>query len=431
MRIIIYFLYNLFVIPVLYFVFHIGYFFNDKVKKGIQGRKKLFETMKRDLQPFIDRHPRFWIHCSSMGEFEQSKPLIRKLKEKYPNSFVILSFFSPSAFEHIHEYDESDYNCYLPFDSRRRAAKFIAVIKPDIALIVRHDLWLNYLYQLKKLSIPAVLINSTIHRNKGYEFFYQIFERVVYRNLSAIFTISEETKKYFTEQNIFTGKIKCLGDTRFDQVIRRASDSCNVVKRLEKIIYNRKVFIAGSTWPADERVILKAVTRVKKEGIRVWLVLIPHEPDTESIKQIEAKAEQYGLTHTKFTELNEKKNTKTDILIVDKVGVLAALYSLGDLCFVGGAFGPGIHNVLEPAAHGKIIVFGPKNSNSFEAQQFKNRGVAFEVSNSDDLYSLLSSTLTKTKRLKTLGKKARNIVNENIGTSDRIVQQLRHMYDLS
>ena len=425
MRIIIYLLYNFFVIPILYCLFHIGYLFNDKIKKGIKGRKKLLKNLEHDLKPFVNKEPRFWIHCSSMGEFEQSKPLIRKLKAAYPQGFVLLSFFSPSAFEHIHGYDESDYICYLPFDSKKRSTYFISVIQPDIALIVRHDLWPNYLYELNKRNIPTILINSTIHRNKGYEFFYQIFERVMYYNFSAIFTISEATKKYFREKNIYNGTIQYLGDTRYDQVINRASDSSRVVKPLEKNIKNRKVIIAGSTWPDDERIIIEAVTKIKKQGTKIWLVLIPHEPTEESLKHIEQKASEFELSYTKFSELNNKATSFTDILIVDRVGVLAALYALGDICFVGGAFGPGIHNVLEPAAHGKIIAFGPKYSNSFEAQQLKKRGVAFVIKDAEELYQLLSTTLSETKKLRNLGKKARQIVNENVGATERIVEQLK------
>jgi len=432
MRVIVYFLYNFLVIPVLYCLFHIGYYFNDKIKQGIKGRKKLLRGLKNDLEAFTDKHPRFWIHCSSMGEFEQSKPLIRKLKKEFPRGFVIVSFFSPSAFEHIKGYNESDYNCYLPFDSKRRAAHFISEINPDIALIVRHDLWPNYLYELNRRNIPTILINSTIHRNKGYEIFYQIFERVLYHNFTAIFTISEETKKYFIDKNIYNGPIKYMGDTRYDQVIYRASNSSRIVRPLEKNINSRKVIIAGSTWPDDEQVIIDAVKRIKNEGMKIWLILIPHEPNKESLQNIRLKAKEYKLSYTKFSELNAQKpeNNKTDLLIVDKVGVLAALYALGDICFVGGAFGPGIHNVLEPAAHGKIIIFGPKNSNSFEAQQLKDKGVAFEVNNADELYSLLTSILNKTEKLKNLGKKAKQIVSENVGTSDRIVEQLKHMYNL-
>ncbi len=430
MRVLVYFLYNFLVIPVLYFLFHVGYFFNDKIKKGMKGRKKLLKKLGSDLEAFTDKHPRFWIHCSSMGEFEQSKPLIRKLKKEFPQGFVIVSFFSPSAFEHIKGYNESDYNCYLPFDSKRKAAYFISEIKPDIALIVRHDLWPNYLYELKKCNIPAILLNSTAHRNKGYEFFYQMFERVLYHNFTAIFTISEETKQYFIDKNIYNGPIKYMGDTRYDQVIYRASNSSRIVRPLEKNINNRKVFIAGSTWPDDEQVIMDAVKKIKNEGMKIWLILIPHEPNNESLQNLEEKANEYELSYTTFSELNNnREQTETDILIVDKVGVLAALYALGDICFVGGAFGPGIHNVLEPAAHGKIIVFGPKNSNSFEAQQLKEKGVAFEVKNSDELYSLLTSVLKETEKLKELGEKAKQIVSENVGTSDRIVEQLKQMYD--
>lgn len=431
MRGLLYFLYNFFVIPILYCLFYIGYLFNDKIKKGIKGRKKLLQNLEDDLRPFADKEPRFWIHCSSMGEFEQSKPLIRKLKSKYSQGFVLLSFFSPSAFEHIQDYNESDYMCYLPFDSKTRSTHFISAIRPDIALIVRHDLWPNYLYELRKRNIPAVLINSTIHRNKGYEFFYRIFEKVVYHNFSAIFTISEATKRYFIEKNIYHGIIQYLGDTRYDQVIRRASDSNKVVKPLEKNINNRKVIIGGSTWPDDEQIIMEAVTKIKKQGIKIWLIIIPHEPNHESLKHIEQRAYEFGLSYTKFSELDTKENCQTDMLVVDKVGILAALYALGDICFVGGAFGPGIHNVLEPAAHGKIIVFGPKYSNSFEAQQLKKRGVAFVVKDSDELYRLLSTTLTEPDMLRTLGKKAREIVKENIGATDRIVEQLNQLYKLS
>lgn len=427
MQIFLYYVYNYIVIPFMYVAFNIGYFFNIKIKKGIAGRKGLFKNVKTSLTEFADADPRFWIHCSSMGEFEQAKPLIKKLKNKFPGGFIIVSLFSPSALDYIKNYTEADYICYIPFDSRKNARRFISIIKPDAALMVRHDMWPNHLFELKRSGVPAILINSTIHRNKGYNIFYLLWERFLYHNFEAIFTISEETKEYFIKYDITEGFVENIGDTRYDQVVRRAAESEGIVAPLRKLVYNRKVFVAGSTWPTDERVIIEAAAKLKSRNIDMWLILVPHEPDHESIQQIEIELNKRQLSCCRFSELGNSGSDKKDVLIVDKIGILASIYAVSDLSFVGGAFGPGIHNVLEPAAQGKIVVFGPKHHNSFEAIQLKKRGVGFEVIDSEDLYSLMLNILADPANLLKLGNMARQVVNENIGVADRIVVYLSEL----
>ncbi len=419
-------LYNAVGVPFLYTGFCFVALVNSKVRRGIRGRKDFFKRLEEATSRLPEGGPRFWIHSSSMGEFEQAKPLIERLKERFPRGSVIVSFFSPSVFEHVQEYRGADHLCYLPFDSRKRAERFLSLVRPDVAIVVRHDFWPNHLRQLNRQGVPTVLINCSVHIShrfplslKIHQFFYSYFD--------LILTVSQEAKSVCETFRFEKGRVELVGDTRYDQVVRRAKEAEKIVEPLRKFKGRRRCFVVGSTWPSDEEILFGTLHRLLRERIDVWTVLVPHEPTKERLFQIERRLSSMELGFSRFSDLEAGGSCDGEVLVVDRVGILASLYALGELCFVGGGFGPGIHNVLEPAALGKVVLFGPRHKNSYEAGQLKKHGVGFVVRSGEELYSLLLSFLKDTGRLSEKGRMAADLVQENVGATERIVNRLEDL----
>ncbi len=425
MRLLGYYFYNFIVVPFLYAGFALGGIFHSKIRRGIQGRKHQFENLEKRMQSLSHKHPRFWIHNSSMGEFEQAKPLIRLLKKTLPDSCVIVSFFSPSGFDHVKRYYEADYVCYIPFDSKKRAGRFLSLIQPDIAIMVRHDLWPNHLWELKKRRIPTVLINCSMRSQPHYRIpFILRANRMMLRMFDMILTVSQDSKDFCDTLRLNETQIKIVGDTRYDQVVQRAKEAEKIIAPLRRIKGNRKCFVAGSTWPTDEVILFEGFSKLFRKEKNIWIVIVPHEPTNEHLWRIEDQIAQLGLRSNRLSETEKGSPVDSEILIVDQVGILASLYALGDLTFVGGGFGPGVHNVLEPAALGKIVLFGPRCQNSYEAGLLKKRGVGLIVENGDAVYNYLNNFLKNSHELVDLGPKATDLVQENVGATERIVNYL-------
>lgn len=421
-----FYLYNIFVIPILYIGFYVIALFHKKIRQGIQGRRVLFDTLEKQLSMLKKHGPRFWIHNSSMGEFEQAKPLIETLKKVFPDGYIIVSFYSPSGFENVRDYPHADLMCYMPFDSWKNAKRFIDAIQPDIAIMIRHDLWPNHLWQLHMQQIPTVLVNCSVRSQFWYKIPFMCSAcRSFYQCFDLVLAVSQETKRRWHAYRLGTQAVQVIGDTRYDQVVRRAKEAEKIVFPLMKFRTNRKCLVFGSTWPTDEEVIFKAMRQLRESIRNIWYVIVPHEPIEEHIHMIKEQLSQMDMQLTLFSEIEKQSVFNTDVLVVDRIGILASLYALGDLCFVGGGFGPGVHNVLEPAALGKVVVFGPKHKNSFEAGQLKKRGVGFEVSNGDELAVLISSLLKDSHKLDDFGKKATALVQENVGATERIVKYVK------
>ena len=427
-----YYLYNLIGVPLLRVGFFLGSLISKKIRRGIRGRRQLLDELRERMAAVAKGSPRFWIHSSSMGEFEQAKPVIQRIKERFPQSVVVVSLFSPSVFDHVDDFPGADAICYMPFDSKRQSRRFIDLIRPDVAVMVRHDLWPNHLYQLKEKGIPSVLINGSIRSTHGWRFRFLVpFYRFLYRCFSLILTVSQETKDICESYRLATGYIEIVGDTRYDQVIHRAHEAEKMVASLRKLKSNRRTFVMGSTWPTDEVVLLDAMARLCQKVKSVWYVIVPHEPLDEHVTQIEQRVSALGLRACLLSEIDSGKDKDCDVLIVDRVGILASLYALGDLSFVGGGFGAGIHNVLEPAALGKAVFFGPRCQNSYEAGLLQNRGVGFVVRDGEALYQHLFALLNNADKLKEIEAKATRVVLENAGATQRIVDHLETLVSSS
>lgn len=425
-----YHLYNIIILPLIYIGFQMATLFNSKVRRGKRGRQALFQNLQNILENYTNKNPRFWIHNSSMGEFEQAKPIIQELKERFPKCVVIVSFYSPSGLEHVGDQINIDCLCYLPFDSKTEARRFISMVHPDVAILIRHDFWPNHLYELKKQQIPSMLVNCSIHYHLylRWPFIKNVFY-YLYHMFDLICTVSVESKTVLEKFGFNESIVKIVGDTRYDQVVKRAAEAERIVAPLRKVKGDRKGLVAGSTWPADENIIYEALHQLNHFQKRLWVVLVPHEPSIERINQIKEHLENFNIQYCCFSELKEKQSNFCQVLIVDRIGILASLYALGEISYVGGGFGIGIHNVLEPAALGNVVIFGPRCHNSYEAGQLQKRGVGFVVKNTDDLYQQLHTFLEKPSRLKELGIRATQLVSDNVGATQRIVDHIEPFID--
>jgi 3-deoxy-D-manno-octulosonic-acid transferase len=421
-----YAVYNFLGMPFFRAVLYAGRLVDKKVRRGLDGRKSLFRDLEKTVPPLEPKRPRFWIHNSSMGEFEQAKPLIEALKARFPGSSVVVTFFSPSGLDHVKQHPGADLLCYLPLDSRRNAERFIRILKPDVGVVVRHDIWPNHIRALKRNGIPAVLINFSLR--PGLRLRLPVVRgllRFLFNPFDRILAVSQETVRSSRVCGLDPGKVEITGDTRYDQVVRRMRDAERAAAPLRPLKGGRHVLVFGSTWPSDEAVVFPLLEKLRDADVGIWSVMVPHEPTKKHLALIETQCGRSGLTCRRLSSVESSPFGRPfDVLLVDRVGILASLYAVGDAAFVGGGFGPGVHSVLEPAAFGKPIFFGPRCGNSFEAGQLRSRGGGFMVSDPDGFRELLLPLLRDRDRLKQTGERSLALVRENLGATERIVSRL-------
>jgi len=417
--------YNVIVLPVLRAAVAIGRLSSAKVRSGLKGRDRLFDELARQCNAVENRTPRFWIHSSSMGEFEQAKPVIEALKKAFPECVVAVSLFSPSAFDHVGNYPHADILTYLPLDTRANARRFIKLIQPDVALTVRHDFWPNHLYTLQMRGIPSLLINCTVPDPlpKMMRHFPRAV-RYVHGAFDAVLTVSKEAADYARQQQWGRGPVQAVGDTRYDQVVFRAAQAEAIVAPLRRLKGQRQGLVLGSSWPGDEAVIFEALGRLQKQQTLPFIVAAPHEPTEVHLSALEKQAAALNLKSCRLADVNDQTDD-VDVLLIDRIGILASLYALGETAYVGGGFGVGIHNVLEPAALGKAVLFGPKHHNSYEALQLKRRGVGFACPDVETLEAHLTALYGDAHEREMLGRRAATLVRENVGATGRIVEAVK------
>jgi 3-deoxy-D-manno-octulosonic-acid transferase len=430
---IIYFcVYNFLFIPCFYILVYVASLFNNKVRRGLKGRKGLFSRLKEFNAGNSGDEKRVWLHISSMGEFEQSRPIIDEIRSRMPDVQIILSLFSPSAYDNIHIQDKKIFVTYLPMDTYWSAGKFIKMLNPDIAITVRHDIWPNYQWHLKRMNIFSLLVDASItdKRKKLYNSFQHPI-RSVMETYSWILTVSPESTTRFRTLYSDFNRVQFAGDTRFDRVDQRSKDNSKIEFLLTSRYFKREfTFIAGSTWSSDEKILFPGLLKVFAQQSEFKLIIAPHEPTMEHVQAIESYFNKNQVAVERLSQLEENKNWTFRVLVIDKIGVLANLYALGRMAFVGGGFGPGVHNVLEPAAHGCSVFFGPKYSVSVEPQQLIDSGGARSITceqTAEEMYNML---LHNPAALQAMGDKARTFILDNMGASTRIVDLLeKYLYN--
>lgn len=388
--------------------------FNTKAREFVTGRAHIFKKMRAALDGNDQRV--IWVHCASLGEFEQGRPVIEALKGEFPDRKILLTFFSPSGYNVRKNYPLASYVFYLPLDTRRNARRFVKIVKPALAIFVKYEFWYHYSRVLRKKGIPVISI-SAIFRKEQY-FFRKTgsFNRRILKNFTHFFVQNHESVELLRSINLYNVSIS--GDTRFDRV-KEIANRMEEVGIAERFKGRDRVFIIGSAWQEDLDVLLPFINERKLK-----FIIAPHE-----IHQPQLESLQRSLTVRSilYSEAANHDAADCDVLIIDNVGLLSKLYRYGEFAYIGGAFGKGLHNILEAACYGMPVLFGNKNYEKFrEAIDLINRGGAFPVADYPDLkrtYELLNVPETFLLACEV----CRQYVDENTGATNAIMEYCRHI----
>ena len=417
-------IYNYLIIPIFYLLLKVASLFNKKIRVALQDRKTLFIQLENDLKKISDRKKILWFHSSSVGEFEQAKPIIEKINSD--KIFTILaSFLSPSGFNAAKRYEGADLITYYPFDSTKNIKHFVDIVKPSILIYMRYDIWPNSVFELNRRKIPVVLVDATMKKNSPRKILLaRSFHKFLFNKFEKILTISEEDRKGFLEIGVKPEKVEVAGDTRYDRVYQKSQTALKQKILNERIIEGKKIFVAGSTWREDEEVLFPALIKLHKYERNLISIIVPHEPSIPTLEQIEFELNKQ-LSTIRFSSLNQYKDEK--VIIVDSVGILLTLYAYANVAFVGGGFKSNIHNVLEPAVYGIPVLFGPKYSNSQEAYNLISSNGGFSVNNRVELYRHLRKLFADENYRSQVGLNAKQFVQRNTGATEKIVRVLEEI----
>lgn len=413
--------YNYLVLPFLYFALRIGGLFNKKIRTGIRGRKRVYEELILSATSINKNKKLIWFHSSSLGEFEQAKPIIERLKQE-KNVNVLITFFSPSGYENSRKYPYTDLISYIPFDTKSNAEKFIAITNPTLAVIMRYDVWPNMISSLKAKNIPIYLVDATLRSTSPRQYpLIKSFHKILFGNLTRILTVSESDAIEFKSFGFDGKKVSAVGDTRFDRVYQRSL----LAKEKRLISYNvlkgKKVLVAGSTWEQDEEVIFPAFLKLASLDNSVIMIVAPHEPTLLHLEKIEN--EFAGKLKTiRFSHLNNYADER--IIIVDSIGILLTLYTYANVAYVGGSFKQNIHNVLEAAVYGTPVLFGPKIENSQEAKKIAELGGGIVINNKRQAYKNLRKLFSEETLRSNSGNISASYVQNNIGATQKILDEI-------
>lgn len=400
------------------FLLRIGYFlaspFHEKAKSFNQGRKNLFRDLTNRLS--TNTAPLIWVHCASLGEFEQGRPIMEKIKTEFPSHHILLTFFSPSGFEVRKTYGKADYIFYLPWDTHKNAVRFINTTKPALVIFIKYEFWFHYSTELKKRDIPILSVSSIFRADQLFFKSYGGFYRSILINFNYFFVQNDESVRLLKS----IGIQNCMkaGDTRFDRVneMVKKGEEIEIVKKFKN---NEKVMVIGSSWPEDLEVLIPFIN---EHYYHIKFIIAPHEISEASISSTEKAIHTECI---RFSNITEKKAEECRVLIIDNIGMLGRLYKYGEFAYIGGAFGKGLHNVLEAACYGIPVFFGNKNFEKFqEAVDLINRGGAFEVSDYLD-FKHKYEMVTMPQTFLLACEVTRQYVEENLGATEKIMDYSR------
>ncbi len=386
--------------------------FNKKAYLWTAGRKNFFSRWEN-----FDAGERkvIWIHCSSLGEFEQGRPLIERIGEAGSHYFILLTFFSPSGYEIRKNYTLADAVCYLPDDTPANAEKFIRVFKPDIAVFVKYEFWHNYISELHKKNIPLYLVSANFRPGQIFFRWYGKWFTKMLRMFNHIFVQSEASLDLLKSAGI--RQVTVAGDTRFDRV-HAISNSITPIPVADSFSGNRFTIIAGSTWPADHNLLIRLINET---GLDVKLIIAPHEIDENEIKRMMSRITKKKV---RYSDVTDGDPVEADVLIIDNIGMLSSLYAYGRMAYIGGGFGKGIHNILEACTFCIPVIFGPNYKKFREARELVNAGGAFPVSNYDEFLAVVAELVDNEELLEKAGSTSCDYVKRNTGASRLIYEKI-------
>ena len=416
-------LYNLFLI--LYSVgIRIASAWNPKAKKWVQGRRNIFDTINAQLP--TANCQLIWMHCASLGEFEQGRPLLEEFKIKNSEQKIVLTFFSPSGYEVMKDYKGADYVFYLPMDSPVNAKKFLDAVKPSLVLWVKYEYWFYYLTEIKQRNIPTILVSGIFRQNQPFFKWYGEIWRKMLETFTHFFVQNAGSKSLLNRLG-FKDNVAINGDTRFDRVLEIANNFI-AVSGMDEFCGDSLVIVAGSTWEEDEIELLHFV----KVHPEIKFIIAPHEIDETNLKDVKDEFPNsifYSDLAKKESDPIEQRATNSgqhsvpNVLIIDNIGMLSRLYKYATVTYVGGGFGAdGVHNVLEAAVYAKPVVFGPVYEKFDEAVGLVNAGAGISVDGPVSLELALNVLLNNEAERKRRGEAAKHFVYENAGASKKIIQ---------
>ena len=388
-------------------------FGHRKAKLMIAGHKNIFPLLAERLREGV---PYFWFHVSSLGEFEQGRPIIERLRETHPEYRVVLTFFSPSGYEAAKKYQSADVICYLPFDTRRNVARFLDLVKPQKAFFIKYEFWPNFLKGLKRRNIPVYSVSSIFREN---QMFFKKFDwgyRKTLRCFKHLFVQNKKSKELLA--GIGLDNVTVIGDTRFDRVVKIAADAKQLAL-VEAFAQGNRVFVAGSSWGPDEDIFL----RYFNEHPNGWkLIIASHEVTEVRLAGIQNKFNGKCVRYTQAS-MDDVKNA--DCLLIDCFGLLSSIYRYGEVAYVGGGFGVGVHNLLEAAVYSMPVFFGPNNSKFQEAAKLKECGGGIEITDYAGFELMMDAFTSDVAVLKKAGNAAGKYVASNSGATQKLLKALK------
>lgn len=396
----------------------IGSIFNDKLRKMWQGERDAVQTLRKKVEPDADY---IWFHAASLGEFEQGRPLMEQIKKSYPQYKILLTFFSPSGYEVRKNYEGADIITYLPIDTVGNARQFLRTVRPVMAFFIKYEFWYNYLHILQYRGIPAYSVSSIFRPDQVFFKWYGRGYGRVLKCFTRFFVQNEESKKLLESIGIHDTMV--VGDTRFDRVlqIKEASKLLPIVERFVKGTPEdpKKVFVAGSSWQPDEEIFLKYFN-----NHRDWkLIVAPHVIGEDHLKFIFSLIKDKKVV--RYTQATEGNVADADVLIIDCFGLLSSVYHYGDVAYVGGGFGVGIHNVLEAAVWGMPVLFGPNNKHFAEAQGLLQSGGGIEIEDYETFSLIMSQLSDDSAYYDTCGQEAGAFVQSLAGATKKVLSSVK------
>ena len=388
---------------VIYFVLlgiAIASLFNEKVRKMWRGEREAFKILKQKVDPNAKY---IWFHAASLGEFEQGRPLMEQIRKDFPQYKILLTFYSPSGYEVRKNYEGADIICYMPVDTRLNAIRFLRLVRPVMAFFIKYEFWSNFLHILKHRNIPTYSVSSIFREDQVFFKWYGRSYAGVLKCFTRFFVQNEESKRLL--EGIGITAVDVVGDTRFDRVlqIKEAAKHLPICEAFRTGVassqsadvphHDFKVFVAGSSWPPDENIFIPFFNEHKD-----WRLLIaPHVIAEEHLKLILSLIK--GKKVVRYTQTTPEEAAAADVLIIDCFGLLSSMYNYGDVAYIGGGFGVGIHNTLEAAVWNMPVIFGPNNKKFQEAQGLLKSGGGFEINTYEDFSGLMSSLMNDTTSL--------------------------------
>lgn len=400
-------------IRVYVFLARIASLFNPKAKLLVQGRKGLLNKIHYEL--INDQRDKIWVHCASLGEFEQGRPVIESLRKEYPSYAIVLTFFSPSGYEVRKNYEGADYVFYMPFDSSVNAKKFISLVQPSLAIFVKYEFWYFHLKELATQNIPTIIVSAIFRESQPFFKWYGQLHRSMLKAFSHIFVQDQTSVRLLTKFGVDNTTVS--GDTRFDRVYDTVKNA-NTIKALDEFCTEAKVIVAGSTWQDDE-VLIKEAFHALPENWK--LIIAPHEIHESHINDL-----QKSFNAVLWSDYKNEDSKSTRVIIINSIGLLSQLYQYADIAYIGGGFNKsGIHNILEAAAYSKVVTHGPNYSKFKEAKDLLAEGGSFVSTKAVDLLQKIEQYNIDLSSYKQACDIAGAYVEKNRGATETILSYIQ------